>query len=163
MTRAARRPTPARAAATAKPSGGKGSRPRRAARLTGRAAPSIHIKRVYDDAAPADGFRVLVDRLWPRGVSRDRARLDAWARDIAPSTALRKWYKHDPERWDEFKRRYRAELAGNPGLDELRELLRGQPVVTLLYGARTGELNHAVVLREALTAGPGTRQPRANR
>jgi len=110
----------------------------------------FEIKRVYEDAADSDGFRVLVDRLWPRGLSKQRAALDEWLADIAPSTALRKWFHHDPARWEEFGRRYRAELRGHAAqLQALRRRARGQRV-TLLYGARDVRINHARVLREVL-------------
>lgn len=111
---------------------------------------TIHIKRVYEAPAPDDGFRVLVDRLWPRGMTRERARVDAWPKEVAPSTALRLWFRHDPERWEEFRRRYKAELTDNPALDDLRALLRGHKRVTLLYGAKVTDHNHAIVLREVL-------------
>jgi len=112
--------------------------------------PGVRIKRVYDDPAAGDGYRVLIDRLWPRGLSKRKAALDAWARDIAPSPALRKWFAHDPERYPEFRTRYRAELRAHPDdLDALRERARQQPV-TLLYGARDPHFNHATVLREVI-------------
>jgi uncharacterized protein YeaO (DUF488 family) len=113
-------------------------------------APRLKIKRVYLAASPFDGRRVLVDRLWPRGIPRDRARVDEWMPEIAPSTPLRRWFAHDPARWAEFRRRYRAELRGSPqALQALRERLRAEPV-TLLYAARDVRYNHAVVLRELL-------------
>jgi uncharacterized protein YeaO (DUF488 family) len=110
----------------------------------------LRIKRVYDPPTGADGHRVLVDRLWPRGISRDRAELDDWLKDVAPTPALRAWWRHDPARLDEFARRYRAELDGNPAVDELRELIRAHPVMTLVYAARDPRVNHAVVLRDYL-------------
>jgi uncharacterized protein YeaO (DUF488 family) len=106
----------------------------------------IRLKRIYDPASSADGFRVLVDRLWPRGISKERATLDLWLRDVAPSDELRRWYAHDPERWPEFQRRYRQELAVNPAIQELRDLARSHPVVTLLFAARDSERNEAVAL-----------------
>jgi uncharacterized protein YeaO (DUF488 family) len=110
----------------------------------------LRVKRIYDEPAPADGFRVLVDRLWPRGVAKDHAALDAWERDLAPGPQLRKWFSHDPRRFDEFRRRYLAELAGRGvELDELGERAARQRV-TLLYGAKDPEINHAVVLAEAI-------------
>jgi uncharacterized protein YeaO (DUF488 family) len=123
-----------------------------------RAKPTVHIKRVYEAPSPNDGFRVLVDRLWPRGLTRAKAKLDAWTKDAAPSTALRQWFHRDPKRWDEFRTRYKAELASNTGLGDLRALLRGRASVTLLYGATTTDHNHAIVLREAL--GPAKARPR---
>jgi len=112
----------------------------------------VAIKRAYEEPAPADGYRVLVDRLWPRGVRKESSRLDAWLKDIAPSPGLRKWFGHDPSRWEEFRRRYRGELAS----PERRELLADladrarEGPVTLVYGARDEEHNGAVVLREVL-------------
>jgi len=110
----------------------------------------VRIKRVYDAPDPADGYRVLVDRLWPRGLSRERAALDEWAKDVAPSSGLRTWWQHDPDRLAEFAERYRAELAASPALGGLRERCRGHDVVTLLYAARDPRVNHAAVLRDAL-------------
>lgn len=108
------------------------------------------MKRVYDEPAADDGIRVLVDRVWPRGLSKDAAAIDHWIKDVAPSTALRKWFAHDPEKWDGFRRRYHAELAqAGTCLDELRELLEN-PRVTLVYGARDTRHNNAVALREYL-------------
>ena len=108
------------------------------------------MKRAYDPAEPRDGYRVLVDRLWPRGVSKERARLDEWARELAPSAELRTWFGHDPERFAEFERRYRAELtAHEEKLDELRRRAR-EGTLTLVYGARDEVHNDAVVLAELL-------------
>ncbi|HUX72416.1 MAG TPA: DUF488 family protein [Steroidobacteraceae bacterium] len=114
-------------------------------------APGICVKRIYEPPDLADGFRVLVDRLWPRGIRKDRAALDAWARELAPSEALRKWLHADPPaRWQEFCARYRLELrAVTPALDALRERGRLQ-AVTLLYAAKDRQVNHAAVLREVL-------------
>ena len=112
--------------------------------------PDVRLKRAYDPAEPGDGYRVLVDRLWPRGVSKERARLDEWARELAPSAELRTWFGHDPERFAEFERRYRAELtAHEEKLDELRCRAR-EGTLTLVYGARDEEHNDAVVLAELL-------------
>jgi uncharacterized protein YeaO (DUF488 family) len=112
---------------------------------------SVKRKRVYDAAEPGDGYRVLIDRMWPRGVSRERARLDEWARELAPSSELRKWFHHDPERFAEFRSRYREELRERrPLLEELRRRARDEPV-TLLYAARDREHNDAVVLEELLS------------
>lgn len=93
------------------------------------------IKRIYEPRTPDDGVRVLVDRLWPRGISKSRAALDLWLKDAAPSTALREWFEHRPERWAEFQRRYREELRDSAAIDQLREISRTQRV-TLLYAAR---------------------------
>ena len=108
----------------------------------------IRVRRVYDDASPSDGTRVLVDRVWPRGLRKDAARLDEWAKDIAPSTELRKWYGHDPAKFEEFRRRYTAELAA-PGpqevLGRLRALASDGPV-TLLTATKDLSLSQAAVL-----------------
>ncbi|MEM0983300.1 MAG: DUF488 family protein [Planctomycetota bacterium] len=107
----------------------------------------LKIKRVYDEAEPGDGFRVLVDRIWPRGVSKERAAVDLWLKEAAPSTELRKWFGHDPEKFEEFKKRYRAELDAKPGvLDPITSRLGAGEVVTLVYSARDAERNQAVVL-----------------
>jgi uncharacterized protein YeaO (DUF488 family) len=109
------------------------------------------LKRVYEEAVPGDGFRVLVDRLWPRGVSKERAQLGLWLKDAAPSPELRKWFGHVPERWPEFEQRYRAEVADNPAVVRtLRDLEREHGTVTLLFGARDEERNEAVVLWKVL-------------
>lgn len=110
----------------------------------------IRLKRVYEPPLDEDGFRVLVDRLWPRGVSKERAALDLWLKDVGPSNALRKWYGHVPERWAEFQEQYRAELAANDAFAELVRVAKEHKVITLLFGARDEERNEAVVLRELL-------------
>lgn len=113
---------------------------------------AVRIRRAYEEPGPDDGRRVLVDRVWPRGRSRDDLRLDAWERDLAPSGDLRRWFGHDPSRWEAFHERYRAELASASRsrlLDELAEQAR-QGRVTLVYGARDTEHNQAVVIAEAL-------------
>jgi uncharacterized protein YeaO (DUF488 family) len=110
----------------------------------------IRTKRIYEPPARADGRRILVDRLWPRGLSKTAARIDYWAKAIAPSTRLRQWYGHDPAKWKEFRRRYFAELDANPrGLAELRRHL-GTGTVTLLFSSREERLNNAMALREYL-------------
>lgn len=120
-------------------------------------APAIRVKRIYDEPSPSDGARVLVDRLWPRGLTKAAAHLDAWHKTVAPSTELRTWFHSNLDRWDEFRERYRAELDANPeGLDELLVLAGADPL-TLLYAARDEARNHALVLREILEA----RRPRA--
>lgn len=112
----------------------------------------IRIKRVYEAAERADGRRILVDRLWPRGVSKERAAIDFWAKDIAPTNELRRWYGHAPEKWPEFKRRYAAELEANSeGLAQLRRAM-GRGTVTLLFGSTEMRLNNAVALKEYLEA-----------
>ena len=110
----------------------------------------IRLKRAYEPASHDDGARILVERLWPRGVSKAEADLAGWEREIAPSQALRKWYDHDPARWEEFRTRYRAELAGHgPEVDRLRELSRKGPL-TLVFAAKDSEHSSAAVLREVL-------------
>lgn len=111
---------------------------------------SVRIKRIYDAPADDDGYRVLVDRIWPRGLAKSEARVDRWLKEIAPSTELRRWFGHDPSRWDEFRGRYRAELEESAALvNELAEKARSTPL-TLLFGARDQQHNQAVVLREWL-------------
>ena len=107
------------------------------------------IKRIYAPKAPDDGVRVLVDRLWPRGISKRRAALDLWLKDAAPSTVLREWFGHRPERWAEFQRRYREELRDSAAVEQLREISRAQRV-TLLYAARDEEHNEAAALADFL-------------
>ncbi|HEY4269542.1 MAG TPA: DUF488 domain-containing protein [Galbitalea sp.] len=105
------------------------------------------IKRIYEHPSADDGYRVLVDRLWPRGVSKVAAELDEWLKDVAPSTELRVWFDHDPARFPEFMSRYVAELVENPAVDALRQRGDGGNHVTLLYGAKDPAINHAVVLQ----------------
>lgn len=113
-------------------------------------ASHLQLKRAYEAAEPSDGTRILVDRLWPRGVSKEKAALDDWMKDIAPSTELREWFGHDPAKWAEFQRRYRAELAQHgPELDQIRALARKHKV-TLVYSAHDEQHNDAVVLQEVL-------------
>lgn len=115
-------------------------------------SPRIRLRRIYDDPAKDEGTRVLVDRIWPRGISRGEAGLDHWFKELAPSTDLRKWFGHDPKLWAAFKQKYRKELRGQEKrekLEELAELAASGPV-TLLFGAKDTEHNQAVVLREAL-------------
>lgn len=110
----------------------------------------IKVKRAYEAPARSDGYRVLVDRVWPRGVTRDALRLDAWTKDVAPSAGLRKWFGHDPAKWDEFERRYFAELDGQPeAVAGLLEACR-RGTVTLVFGARDVEHNNAVALKQYL-------------
>ena len=117
----------------------------------------IRIKRVYDPAASDDGARILVDRVWPRGVSKNAAKLTLWLKDIAPTTHLRKWFGHDPSRWAEFRRRYHLELDVNhDAMKQLREILKKQSV-TLVYSAHDQEHNQAVALAEYLARHRQTR------
>ena len=111
---------------------------------------SFQIKRVYEPASPGDGTRVLVDRLWPRGLRKADANLALWMKDVAPSPPLRTWFHHDPARFAEFRRRYTSELKGNPAVAELRRLGKSKRV-TLLYAAHDPKVNHALVLQSALT------------
>ena len=116
-------------------------------RATRKPRSSIAIKRAYDKTAPQDGLRILVDRLWPRGLSKATLKLDAWPRELAPSTALRKWYSHKPQRFMEFRRRYTAELARCPDqLEALRATIKGH-AATLITATHDLELSHAEVLR----------------
>jgi uncharacterized protein YeaO (DUF488 family) len=120
----------------------------------------FQIKRVYEAPEASDGFRVLVDRLWPRGMAKERAALNLWMKDIAPSTELRRWFGHDPKRWKEFETRYRAELKEHDtDLAQLRSQAR-KGTVTLLFGARDIEHNEAVVLRNVLVGSANVRAPR---
>ncbi len=112
----------------------------------------VATKRVYEKHDKKDGYRTLVDRLWPRGISKARAHLNLWLKDIAPSTELRKWFAHDPKKWSEFKRKYRAELKKNKHLlAMLKEQEKKHGVVTLLYGARDEAHNEAVVVAAMLS------------
>ncbi|MGO9802077.1 MAG: DUF488 domain-containing protein [Steroidobacteraceae bacterium] len=119
----------------------------------------VRIKRIYEPADAVDGYRALIDRLWPRGISRRRAALDAWLTELAPSNALRIWYGHDPKRWTEFGRRYRTELRSQrAALDVLRTRATAGRV-TLLYASREPRINHAVVLRQVLLKTAARRRP----
>lgn len=109
---------------------------------------TIRIKRVYEPPADADGKRILVDRLWPRGLSKEKAEVDVWLKEVGPSNALRKWFGHDPDRWPEFTRKYRAELKGSAALKELKKAAKGR--VTLVYGAKDEKHNQAIVLQKIL-------------
>jgi uncharacterized protein YeaO (DUF488 family) len=110
----------------------------------------IRVKRVYEKPSRDDGFRVLVDRLWPRGVTKERAALSLWLKDVAPSAELRKWFGHDPARWKGFQARYRKELAGRKDALKLLRRKARERTVTLLYGARDEEHNEARVLKKVL-------------
>jgi uncharacterized protein YeaO (DUF488 family) len=125
-------------------------RPAKRANPKPRPRSSLRIKRVYDDLGPGDGLRILIDRLWPRGLSKAKLKLDAWPKELSPSTQLRQWYNHDPAHYAEFRRRYRAELAQHKdALAELRKLVKGR-VATLLTATSELELSHGRVLRELL-------------
>jgi uncharacterized protein YeaO (DUF488 family) len=114
---------------------------------------NVRVKRAYDPASPGDGYRVLIDRLWPRGVSRERAQLDAWEKDLAPSTSLRKWFEHDPARFDEFRRRYIEELR--PRRTQIAALRRRARAgtLTLVHSARDADHSDATVLAEIVRRG----------
>jgi uncharacterized protein YeaO (DUF488 family) len=116
-------------------------------------AKHLRLKRVYEPTAPEDGVRVLIDRLWPRGLTKKKAAIDHWMKDIAPSSELRKWFGHAPERWTEFRNRYMEELRQHMALlDQIRDLAK-EGTVTLLFGAHDEEHNDAVVLQEVLLKG----------
>ena len=111
---------------------------------------SINIKRIYDDKSEDDGYRVFIDRLWPRGVKKEDADFDEWLKDLSPSTDLRKWFDHDPDRFDEFRKRYKKELQDHKDeLDKLRNKAKTKKI-TLLYAAKDEEMNNAVVVRDVL-------------
>jgi uncharacterized protein YeaO (DUF488 family) len=115
--------------------------------------PRIRLKRAYQSPEPGDGRRILVERLWPRGLTKEAAALDAWVKDVAPSPELRKWFAHDPDKWPEFQRRYRAELEANPeGLAQLRATMGAGPV-TFVYAAKDEERNSARLLQEYVAGG----------
>ncbi len=111
---------------------------------------SYQLKRVYDEPDQNDGYRILVDRLWPRGVSKEKAALDLWLKDIAPSPELRVWFNHDPARFKEFSVRYESELSHNPAVTELQALAKDHLTITLLYAAHDPAINHVVVLLKYL-------------
>ena len=113
---------------------------------------NVILRRAYESPSKNDGYRVLVDRLWPRGVAKIKAKIDLWLKEVAPSTELRQWFGHDPEKWTEFKRRYRAELKNNPAWTELQSLAQ-QKDLTLVYAAKDQLHNEAVVLKQLLERG----------
>lgn len=111
----------------------------------------IKLKRVYEGAEKSDGFRILIDRLWPRGLSKEKAGADLWLKDIAPSNELRKWFDHDPTKWSEFQKRYSKELKDNKKVvDELKNVIREKKIVTLLFSASEERYNNAVALKKTL-------------
>jgi len=118
----------------------------------------VQVRRIYDEAQKSDGTRILVDRVWPRGVSKDKAELDDWVKDVAPSTELRKWYSHDPEKFDEFARRFREELKSDDAEQALEELrgLAQRGTLTLLTAAKRDDISQATVLAEILNDGKKT-------
>ena len=112
---------------------------------------TLQIKRAYEPAAPDDGFRIYIDRLWPRGLSHENFHYDLWDKDISPSTELREWFHQDPEnRWNEFEKKYKQELLNNPAFSKLKEYIATKPKVTLLYSSHDEQHNNAVVLLELL-------------
>lgn len=115
----------------------------------------LHLKRAYDPADPADGFRVYIDRIWPRGLSRLTFRYDMWDKDLAPSTDLRKWFHADPSaRWEEFRKKYTLQLRSSPAFRQFMKTIEGKPVVTLLFSSRDRDRNNAVVVRDLLDIQP---------
>ena len=110
----------------------------------------MKLKRVYLPAEETDGYRILVDRLWPRGISKEKAKIDLWLKEVAPSNELRKWFGHDPERFNTFTERYKAELQASGALAELRQAIQEHPNTTLLYAAHDEQHNNAIVLQELL-------------
>ncbi len=125
-------------------------------------ARNVRLKRIYEPASEEDGKRILVDRLWPRGMTKARARLDRWIREVTPSDELRTWFDHDSKRWETFRQRYRAELAGQSDtLSELRQQAREGPI-TLLYAAKDQAHTHAMVLRNVLLGKAGAKEESSN-
>jgi len=108
----------------------------------------IHIKRVYEEAAPTDGYRVLVDRLWPRGVKKEDAKLDLWAKDIAPTTQLRQWFHHEAPKWSDFKAKYHTELSQSPHFSQFLSELKKHQTITFLIAANNEQHNHALALKD---------------
>ncbi len=108
----------------------------------------IKTKRVYEEPSANDGYRILTERLWPRGVSKERANLDRWMKGIAPSHDLRKWFDHDPEKWEEFKERYRRELFGSEDIEELLDIIKAKETVTFVYASKDKEHNSTMVLKK---------------
>ncbi len=111
---------------------------------------SVMIKRVYEPYKKSDGFRILIDRLWPRGIKKEDAKVDVWLKEIAPSSELRKWFNHEPEKWNEFIKRYRIELKQSGTIELLKSLMKKHKKITLLYAAHDVEHNNAVALRDFL-------------
>lgn len=110
----------------------------------------VKIKRIYEPSSSSDGYRVLVDRLWPRGIKKEAAQIDLWLKEIAPSSVLRKWFNHEPEKWQSFIKKYSKELQGSTALAELISLAGKHKALTLLYAAKEEQFNHAVILSRLL-------------
>ncbi|HWZ04650.1 MAG TPA: DUF488 domain-containing protein [Mucilaginibacter sp.] len=109
---------------------------------------TIKVKRIYEPYSADDGYRILVDRLWPRGMKKEDARIDKWLKEIAPSTALRKWFNHEPDKWEQFRQKYHDELNASVALDELLADLKEHKTVTFLFSSKEEKINHAVVLKQ---------------
>ena len=118
--------------------------------MSGKRGLMIHLKRAYDKPSKDDGVRILVERLWPRGVAKEKAAIDVWLKDIAPSTELRKWYNHEPEKWKDFQKKYRAELKEKGDVLSLLKHRMQEGAVTFVYAAKDEERNSAVVLKSYL-------------
>jgi uncharacterized protein YeaO (DUF488 family) len=112
---------------------------------------NITIKRIYEPFSKTDGYRILIDRLWPRGIKKENAHIDKWMKEVAPSTDLRKWFNHEPAKQDEFRVKYHLELQGSAAFEELLQIVREQKTVTLLYASKEEHYNHAIVLRQFIT------------
>lgn len=112
----------------------------------------VNVKRIYEEYEKSDGHRILVDRLWPRGIKKEKARIDSWMKEVAPSTALRKWFGHDPDKWLEFVSKYKKELHGSMVFRELMTVVKKHQTVTLLYSARDEAHNQAVALKMLVDA-----------
>lgn len=113
---------------------------------------TIHVKRIYEPFAPSDGYRILVDRLWPRGIKKETAHIDSWLKDLAPSAALRKWFDHEPEKWASFLEQYRAELEASVAMEVWAGLVKAHARITLLYAARDTQYNNAAALKQLMEA-----------
>jgi uncharacterized protein YeaO (DUF488 family) len=113
---------------------------------------AINLKRIYEPYTAADGYRILVDRLWPRGVKKEGAHIDKWLKEVAPSTALRKWFDHDPGKWEQFRIKYHTELNGSPAFKELLADINQHHTITLLYAAKDEQYNQAVVLQQFINS-----------
>lgn len=109
---------------------------------------SVKVKRIYEPFAEADGYRILVDRLWPRGIKKEKANIDKWLKEVAPSTALRKWYNHDPEKWTQFQKKYHAEIKGSDAFKELLSDVHEHKTVTFLYSSKEEKYNQAIALQQ---------------
>lgn len=113
---------------------------------------TIKIKRIYEPFSKSDGYRVLVDRLWPRGIKKETAFINKWMKEVAPSTNLRKWFDHDPEKWKAFITKYKAELKGSIAFEELMSVIKEHKVITLVYSAKDEQYNQAVALKQFIEA-----------